>query len=128
MALPEEVQSSVEQLELRLQALEAAVAPLLEAPTTAGALQLDALERAQLQLTLGHAAAALFITGQRCRGTVVGEAQLAALERVNRYTRAATEHGVAPPRIAGVDRAAAGRFIHAALGRAGTAAAAAPSS
>jgi hypothetical protein len=112
LALPEEVKGIVE-LERRLAALEAAVGPLLAADVS------DPLEKARLQLTLGHAAAALFVTSLRCRGTSVdGEHPArAALERVNRYMRTAAEHEPARPRTAVLDRAAANRFVSAALSR-----------
>ena len=112
----EEAQSSVDELHRRVAALETALEPLLAADSSAAAP--DALEQARLSLTLGHAAAALFVTHERCRGTSVdGEHPArAALERVTRYMQSA-EHAAAPQRNTVLDRAAAGRFVTAALGR-----------
>jgi hypothetical protein len=111
----EEAQSFVDELQRRVAALETALEPLLAADSSAAAPE---VERARLSLTLGHAAAALFVIHERVRGTSVdGEHPArAALERVSRYMRSA-EVAVAPPRNAVLDRAAAGRFVTAALGR-----------
>ena len=110
----EEAQSSVDELQRRVAALETALEPLLAADSSAAAPD----ERARLSLTLGHAAAALFVIHERSRGTSLDGAHpaRAALERVSRYMRSA-ENAVAPPRNAVLDRAAAGRFVTAALGR-----------
>jgi hypothetical protein len=109
LALPEEARGSLEELERRLGALEAALGPLLGAD----ALVSDPQEKARLSLTLGHAAAALFVTSLRCRGVAVDSEHpaRAALERVNRYMRTAAEHEVAPPRNAVLDCGAAERFV-----------------
>ena len=113
----EEAQSSVGELQRRVAALETALEPLLAADPFAAAP--DALERARLALTLGHAAAAVFVIHERCRGTSVDGEHPArtALERVSRYMRSAAEHQAEPLRNAVLDRAAAGRFVNAALGR-----------
>ena len=113
----EEAQSSVDELQRRVAALETALEPLLAADSSAGAP--DALERARLAMTLGHAAAAVFVIHERCRGTSVDGEHPAytALERVSTYMRSAAEHEPAPPRNTVLDRAAAGRFVTAALGR-----------
>lgn len=115
LALPEEARGSLEELDRRLGALEAALGPLLGAD----ALVSDPQEKAKLSLTLGHAAAALFVTSLRCRGVAVDSEHpaRAALERVNRYMRTAAEQEVAPPRNAVLDRGAAERFVNAALSR-----------
>ena len=117
MALPEVTQRSVEVLQRRVAALESALEPLFAADSLAAPP--DALERARLSMTLGHAAAALFVTSERCRGkSVDGEHPArAALERVSRYMRSAAVQDTAPQRSAVLDRAAAGRFVTAALGR-----------
>jgi len=115
LALPEEARGSLEELERRLGALETALGPLLDAD----ALVSDPQEKARLQLTLGHAAAAAFVTALRCRGVAVDSEHpaRAALERVNRYKRTAAAHEAAPPRNAVLDRGAAERFVTAALSR-----------